>query len=133
MKFIVNFKGKISDNEWFDDINFESLKNVTQVCGFIFNKQDRVCLVKYRGVWSIPGGTPEKKDSSLSFKLSLLDNSIYDAEKTAQIAQLPSKDELLGKIIGSMKSPISKFVYTLKFNTNKFVYILRAKSKEVIN
>src|SRR3989338_4354959 len=57
-----------------------------------------------------------KKDSSLSFKLSLLDNSIYDAEKTAQIAQLPSKDELLGKIIGSMKSPISKFVYTLKFN-----------------
>ena len=74
-----------------------------------------------------------KKDSSLSFKLSLLDNGIYDAEKTAQLAQLPSKEELLGKIIGSMKSPMSKFVYALKFNANKFVYILKAKSKEVSN
>ena len=55
----------------------------------------------------------------------------YNAEKALQIAQLPSREELLGKIIGSMKNPISKFVYALKFNTDKFVYILKAKSKEV--
>ncbi|MBI5122883.1 50S ribosomal protein L10 [Candidatus Roizmanbacteria bacterium] len=72
-----------------------------------------------------------KKDSSLNFKLALLDNSIYNEEKALQIAQLPSREELLGKIIGSMKSPMSKFVYALKYNTNKFVYILKAKSKEV--
>jgi large subunit ribosomal protein L10 len=72
-----------------------------------------------------------KKDSSLSFKLALLDNDLYNAEKSLQIAQLPSREELLGKIIGSMKSPINNFVYALKFNTNKFVYILKAKSKEV--
>lgn len=72
-----------------------------------------------------------KKDTSLTFKLALLDNSIYNAEKSLQIAQLPSREELLGKIIGSMKSPMSKFVYALKYNTNKFVYILKAKSKEV--
>src|SRR3989338_8861652 len=74
-----------------------------------------------------------KKDSSLNFKLALLDNSIYNAEKALQIAQLPSREELLGKIIGSMKSPMSKFIYALKFNTNKFVYILKAKSNEVSN
>lgn len=72
-----------------------------------------------------------KKDSSLSFKLGLLDKSLYDTEKTLQIAKLPSKEELLSKIIGSMKSPMSKFVYALKYNTNKFVYILNTKSKEV--
>ena len=72
-----------------------------------------------------------KKDSSVSFKFGLLDESLYDTSKTIQIAQLPSKEELLGKIIGSMKSPMSKFVYALKYNTNKFVYILNAKSKEV--
>jgi len=44
------------------------------------------------------------------------------------MAELPSKEELLGKIIGSMKSPMSKFVYALKFNTNKLVYILKQKS-----
>ena len=70
-----------------------------------------------------------KKDSSLNFKLALLDNSIYSEEKTLQIAQLPSQEELLGKIIGSMKSPINKFVYAIKFNTNKLVYILQEKSK----
>ena len=75
-----------------------------------------------------------KKDSTLSFKLALLDKNIYSAEKSIQIAQLPSREELLGKIIGSMKSPMSKFVYALKFNTNKFVYVLKAKSsKEVSN
>lgn len=72
-----------------------------------------------------------KKDSSVSFKSSLLDKTLYDSEKSVQIAQLPSREELLGKIIGSMKSPINKFVYALKFNTNKFVYLLNAKSKEV--
>ena len=69
-----------------------------------------------------------KKDSTLSFKLALLDKNIYDAEKSIQIAQLPSREELLGKIIGSMKSPMSKFVYALKYNTNKLVYILKQKS-----
>jgi len=72
-----------------------------------------------------------KKDATLSLKLALLDKTLYNAEKSIQIAQLPSKEELLSKIIGSMKSPMSKFVYALKYNTNKFVYILNAKSKEV--
>jgi len=72
-----------------------------------------------------------KKDTTISFKMSLLDNSLYDTSKTITIAQLPSKEELMGKIIGSMKSSMSKFVYALKYNTNKFVYILNAKSKEV--
>lgn len=72
-----------------------------------------------------------KKDTSLSLRMSMLDENLYDTAKTLQIAQLPSREELLGKIIGSMKSPMSKFVYALKYNTNKFVYILNAKSKEV--
>jgi large subunit ribosomal protein L10 len=74
-----------------------------------------------------------KKDATLSFKLALLDKTLYSADKTVQIAQLPSKEELLGKIIGSIKNPMNKFVYALKYNTNKFVYVLKAKSKEVSN
>jgi len=72
-----------------------------------------------------------KNDKTLSFKLSLLDDQIYDSATTTTISGLPSKDQLVGKIIGSMKSPMSKFVYALKYNTNKFVYVLQAKSKEV--
>ena len=74
-----------------------------------------------------------KKEKTLSFKLGLVDNQIYTAEEISQIANLPSREELLSKIISSMKSPMSKFVYALKFNTNKFVYILKEKSKGVSN
>jgi large subunit ribosomal protein L10 len=70
-----------------------------------------------------------KKETSLGFKMALLDDTLYDSKQVLQIAQLPTKDELLGKIIGSMKSPMSKFVYALKYNTNKLVYILQEKSK----
>ncbi len=72
-----------------------------------------------------------QEDKTLSFKLSILDKSLYGKEETEKIARLPGRLELLAKIIGSMKSPMSKFVYASKFNTNKFVYILQAKSKEV--
>ena len=74
-----------------------------------------------------------KKEKTLSFKLGLVDDQVYSAQEIGQIADLPSREELLGKIIGSMKSPMSKFVYALKYNTNKFVYILKAKSKGVSN
>lgn len=70
-----------------------------------------------------------QEDKTLSFKLSLLDNNIYNQSDTEKIAKLPGRTELIGKIVGSMKSPMSKFVYAAKFNTNKLVYILRAKSK----
>ena len=69
-----------------------------------------------------------KKDVSIGFKSAILDKKIYDAEKAIQIAQLPSREELFGKIIGNMKSPMSRFVYALKYNTNKLVYILKQKS-----
>ena len=70
-----------------------------------------------------------KKEKTLSFKLGLLDNSLYGVEEMEKIAQVPSREELVGKIIGSFKSPMSKFVYAMKFNSNKLVYILQAKSK----
>ncbi len=77
-----------------------------------------------------------KKEKTLGFKFGLVDNQIYSAEEISCIADLPSREELLGKIIGSMKSPMTKFIYALKYNTNKFVYILRSnppnrRAKEV--
>ena len=70
-----------------------------------------------------------QKEKTLSFKFSLLDKVLYNGDETIKIAKLPSKDELVAKLIGSLKSPMAKFIYSLKFNTNKFVYILQSKSK----
>lgn len=70
-----------------------------------------------------------QKEKSLSFRFSLLDKNIYDHLQTEKIAQLPSKNQLIAKLISSFKSPVNKFVYSLKYNTNKLVYILKQKAK----
>lgn len=70
------------------------------------------------------------KDKTLSFKAGFLDNVLYYGDEMTKIAQLPSKDILVGKIISSMKAPMSKLIYSLKYNTNKLVYILMAKSEK---
>ena len=70
-----------------------------------------------------------QKEKTLDFKFGLLDHQNYDASALTQIAQLPGKDQLLAKIIWSMKTPASRLVYALKYNTQKFVFILNQKSK----
>lgn len=71
-----------------------------------------------------------QKEKSLTFKFSLLDKIVYDNNETEKIAKLPGKDQLVAQLIGSLKAPMSNFIYALKYNTNKFVYILQSKSKQ---
>jgi len=60
-----------------------------------------------------------QKEKTLSFKIALLDQVIYLGDQLLEIAQIPNKEVLLGKIIGSFKSPIYRLVYTLKFSSKK--------------
>ncbi len=71
-----------------------------------------------------------KTDKTISFKLGFLDKTSYDAPMMEKISNLPSKNELIAKIIGSMKSPTSRFVNAIKFPTQKFVMVLNAKVKK---
>jgi len=70
-----------------------------------------------------------KTNQSLMFKMGYLDGESYDANRMEMISKLPNKGELLGRIIGSIKSPTSRLVYALKFSTQKFVMVLNAKAK----
>ncbi len=71
-----------------------------------------------------------KSEKTVTFKVGCLDTKTYEEAELKQIAQLPGKDILVGKLISGMKSPTAHFVHTLKFNMQKFVYILNAKSKQ---
>jgi len=71
-----------------------------------------------------------KTDKSISLKLGFLDKVSYDGQTMNKISSLPSKGELMAKIIGSMKSPITQFVNNIKFPTQKFVMVLNAKVKK---
>lgn len=71
-----------------------------------------------------------QKEKSLSFKLGILDKTVYLSEDLLKISNIPSREILMGKIIGSMKAPIANTVYAMKYNITKFVYILKEKSKK---
>ena len=46
---------------------------------------------------------------SLEFKAGVVEGIVYDAKGIEAIASIPSKEELLSKLLGSFKSPMSTF------------------------
>ena len=46
---------------------------------------------------------------ALEFKASAMEGNVYDAAKTKLIADIPSKDVLLSRLLGSLKSPMASF------------------------
>lgn len=50
-----------------------------------------------------------KDFKKLEFKGGVVDSVLYDAEGIRAIADIPSREELLAKLLGSFKSPISSF------------------------
>jgi large subunit ribosomal protein L10 len=71
-----------------------------------------------------------KKEDTVAFKFGFIDDQIYDNDKLVQLATLPGHDELIAKIIGSLKAPSYRLVSSMKFNVSKLVYILKAKGGE---
>ena len=66
-----------------------------------------------------------KKSKAVDFKQGLIEKNVYDQEKLLYLAKLPSKQMLLAKLIGQLKSPISSLVRSLKYNQNRFVFVLK--------
>ena len=50
----------------------------------------------------------------LSFKAGVLDNVVYDAKGMLVVANIPPREELLSKLLGSFKSPMSSFARVIQ-------------------
>ncbi len=55
-----------------------------------------------------------KEYKKMEFKAGYIDGTFYDLEGLKEIAAVPSREELLAKFLGSIQSPVSKFVRTLQ-------------------
>ena len=71
-----------------------------------------------------------KTNTNVTFKFGSLDTNTYESVDLLKIAQLPSKEELVAKIIGSMKAPASRVTRALSYNMQKFVFVINAKAKQ---
>ena len=69
----------------------------------------------------------------MTVKAGLVDGQVIDVAAVDALASLPSREELLAKLVGSMQAPISGLVNVLQGNIRNMVYVLdavRAKKAE---
>ena len=52
-----------------------------------------------------------KTHPKLELKMGFVEGEFYDAENIKKLAEIPSREELIAKLLGSLKAPVSNFVY----------------------
>ena len=50
----------------------------------------------------------------MAFKGGVLDGAVLTQEQVVALADIPSREELIARFMGSIQAPISKFARTLK-------------------
>ena len=64
-----------------------------------------------------------KENESLKILGGIFDGKFLEKEKVIELAELPSREELLARLKGVLQSPISGFTRTLKANIKNLLYI----------
>lgn len=54
-----------------------------------------------------------KNHPKLELKMGFVEGEFYDAENIKKLAEIPSREELIAKLLGSLKAPVSNFVYLI--------------------
>ena len=67
-----------------------------------------------------------KANKVLQVRAGLVEGKVIDAEGVKALANLPSREVLIAKMLGSMQSPISGMVNVLQGNIRNLVYVLDA-------
>ncbi len=67
-----------------------------------------------------------KSNKSLKMTGGVLNGAMLSEKEAVALAQLPSKEELLAKFVGTINAPVSGFVRALSGNISGFVRVLKA-------
>lgn len=103
--------------EVFPDYDFDmALKGNTSV---VFSFKDPVSPAKTINEFF-------KKYKNPKAKRAIVEGKIFDQKSVEKLADIPSKEELMRNLVGSMQSPIYNFVYVLNGIISNFVYTVDA-------
>jgi large subunit ribosomal protein L10 len=67
-----------------------------------------------------------KENEKPVLKLGALDGAALSAADIQQLAALPSREQLLGQLVGTLAAPMSQLVGVLSQKTATIVYVLKA-------
>lgn len=60
-----------------------------------------------------------KENKKLELKATIVEGTVYSKEQAERLATIPSREVLLAKLLGSIKSPLSNFAYLLSAIADK--------------
>lgn len=66
------------------------------------------------------------RETSLEVKGALIEGNVFDRLQAEAYSKLPTRDELLAKLMGALQAPLQNFVYTLNAVPQKLVRTLKA-------
>jgi large subunit ribosomal protein L10 len=89
--------------------------------GIAIGKEDEVTAAKVLAKFA-------KENKNFKILQGVLENKILSDKDVMSLATLPSKEELLAKLVGSINAPISGFVNALAGNLRNLVGVLKAIS-----
>lgn len=81
------------------------VKKFPGMLGAAFGTQDEVAPAKVLGDMG--------KDTSLKLVGGIFEGQVVNQEKVSALSKLPSKQQLLGQVVGTMYAPVSAFVRAL--------------------
>jgi large subunit ribosomal protein L10 len=67
-----------------------------------------------------------KANDKLVIKAGAMPNSLISSAEVKALANMPSRDELIAKLMGTMQAPVAQFVRTLNEVPSRFVRTLAA-------
>ncbi len=70
--------------------------------------------------------TLSKKYEALTISGGMLEGKFMSAERIIALSKLPSKDQLIAQVVGSIRAPLSGLVGVLQGNLRNLVYALNA-------
>lgn len=95
-------------------------RNIDGKLAVVFGYEDEIMPAK------IVDEFREKHENKVEFAGGILENSFLTPEKVGELAQMPSKQELQAKLVGTLASPMSGLVNTMAGNMRNLVYALKA-------
>ncbi len=106
----------------FKKAKFESL-NLRKLSGqlaAVFGFGDEIAPAK------IVAKFKKSSDGKIDFSGGILEGKFIAASQVAELATLPSRDELLARLVGAINAPVSGFVNVLAGNLRGLVNVLKA-------
>ena len=95
------------------------IKKISGEIAVVFGYKDEIAPTKLVYEFS-------KTNPNLKILGGFFENKYKEAEDFIALAQIPSKEILLSRLVGSMSSPVTNFVRALQYNIKGLVFALKA-------